>query len=69
VHNPATQELVTRVPQATPKELKEAAHAASLAFKTWRKSSILARQRIMLDLQKAIRDNMVKTIHMTYHYN
>ncbi|KAI9590866.1 Aldehyde/histidinol dehydrogenase [Syncephalis fuscata] len=58
VHNPATQELVTRVPQATPQELKEATHAASLAFKQWRNSSVLSRQRIMLDLQKAIRDNM-----------
>jgi malonate-semialdehyde dehydrogenase (acetylating)/methylmalonate-semialdehyde dehydrogenase len=59
VRDPATQELVTRVPQATPEELKEAARAAELAFKDWRKQSILTRQKLMLDLQYAIRENMV----------
>ncbi|PIA17187.1 Methylmalonate-semialdehyde dehydrogenase [Coemansia reversa NRRL 1564] len=58
VHNPATQEVVTRVPKATAKELEEAAHSAQLAFGSWRRTSILTRQRKMLDLQQAIRDNM-----------
>lgn len=58
LHNPATGELVTRVPQATPNELKAAADAASIAFKEWRKTSVLTRQRKMLDLQLAIRNNM-----------
>ncbi|KAI0229766.1 hypothetical protein L0F63_003342 [Massospora cicadina] len=54
----ATQELLTRVPQSTPEELKEATLAANLAFKTWRNTSVLTRQRKMLDLQVLIRDNM-----------
>lgn len=58
LYNPATQELVTRVPQATQQELEEAVKSAEYAFKDWRKTSLLSRQRIMLDLQQAIRDNM-----------
>jgi malonate-semialdehyde dehydrogenase (acetylating)/methylmalonate-semialdehyde dehydrogenase len=58
VLNPATQELITRVPQATDAELKEAAKSAQYAFKDWKKTSVLSRQRIMLDLQHAIRGNM-----------
>ncbi|KAG5461187.1 MAG: hypothetical protein BJ554DRAFT_6654 [Olpidium bornovanus] len=55
----ATNELVTRVPQTTPEELAAASRAASAAFVEWRKTSILSRQRKMLDLQLAIRENMV----------
>jgi len=58
LRNPATQELVTRVPQATPQELAYAADSAAAAFKTWKKTSVLTRQRKMLDLQLLIRDNM-----------
>ncbi|KAF9406622.1 Methylmalonate-semialdehyde dehydrogenase [acylating] mitochondrial [Podila epigama] len=58
LRNPATQEIVTLVPEATPEELKYAADSAAEAFKTWRKTSILHRQRKMLDLQLLIRDNM-----------
>ncbi|KAJ1948081.1 hypothetical protein FBU59_001757 [Linderina macrospora] len=60
VHNPATQELVTRVPKATPQELQEAAASAQSAFKEWRRTSVLTRQRKMLDLQHAVRHNMDK---------
>jgi malonate-semialdehyde dehydrogenase (acetylating)/methylmalonate-semialdehyde dehydrogenase len=38
--------------------LKAAAVAAAEAFKTWRRSSVLKRQRVMLDLQLRIRENM-----------
>ncbi|KAI9101093.1 Aldehyde/histidinol dehydrogenase [Phlyctochytrium arcticum] len=60
LRNPATQELVTMVPQATPQELQHASRTASEAFKTWKKSSVLSRQRIMMDLQLLIRQNMDK---------
>ncbi|KAJ1718826.1 hypothetical protein LPJ53_006285 [Coemansia erecta] len=63
VRNPATQEVVTRVPRSTQKELDEAAHSAELAFKSWRRTSILTRQRKMLDLQHAIRGNMDRLAH------
>lgn len=58
LRNPATQELLTRVPQSTPEELKAATESASRAFKTWKNTSVLSRQRKMLDLQALIRDNM-----------
>ncbi|KAI8810544.1 Aldehyde/histidinol dehydrogenase [Cladochytrium replicatum] len=60
LRNPATQELVTLVPQATPAELKYAAESAAAAFKTWKKTSVLTRQKVMLDLQALIRSNMDK---------
>jgi len=57
VYNPATQEVVTRVPIATPEELKAATDAASRALKTWSTTPISSRQRIMFNYQKLIRDN------------
>ncbi|KAI8836358.1 Aldehyde/histidinol dehydrogenase [Chytridium lagenaria] len=61
--NFATQELITLVPQATPEELKYASDVAQSAFKTWKKSSILTRQRVMLNLQALIRENMDEIAH------
>ncbi|KAF9199619.1 Methylmalonate-semialdehyde dehydrogenase [acylating] mitochondrial, partial [Haplosporangium sp. Z 27] len=63
LRNPATQEIVTLVPEATPEELKLAADTAAEAFKSWRKTSVLHRQRKMLDLQLLIRDNMDRIAH------
>ncbi|KAJ3047593.1 Methylmalonate-semialdehyde dehydrogenase [acylating] mitochondrial [Rhizophlyctis rosea] len=63
LHNPATQQLVTLVPQPTHAELKHASRCAEEAFKTWRKTSILTRQRVMLNMQFLIRDNMDKIAH------
>ena len=58
LRNPATNEVVTYVPQATPHELNLASEAAHEAFKTWRNTTVLARQRIMFNLQHLIRENM-----------
>lgn len=57
VHNPATQEVVTRVPLATAEEMNAAATAASNAFVEWRQTSVTARQRVMMGLQKLIVDH------------
>lgn len=56
----ANNELVTLIPETTPQELNDAAETAAEAFKSWRKSSILTRQRILLDLQLLIRENTDK---------
>jgi malonate-semialdehyde dehydrogenase (acetylating)/methylmalonate-semialdehyde dehydrogenase len=56
--NPATQEVLGRVPMATLDEVDAAIAAAHEAFKTWRLTPIQARMRIMLKLQDLIRDNM-----------
>ncbi|PVV01116.1 hypothetical protein BB560_004475 [Smittium megazygosporum] len=58
VLNPATQEVESLVPQATPAELKEAAKSAEFAFKEWRKASVIARQGVMLRFQHLIHENL-----------
>lgn len=56
--NPATQQVLARVPFATAEEMNAAVASAKEAFKTWRKTSIGARARIFLKYQQLIRENM-----------
>lgn len=56
VRNPATNEVVCRVPESTRHEMEEATGAAQHAFGTWKEVPIQLRQRIMLDFQRLIRD-------------
>ncbi|MEJ8675568.1 CoA-acylating methylmalonate-semialdehyde dehydrogenase [Chromobacterium amazonense] len=56
--NPATQEVLARVPLATADEVNAAVAAAKEAFKTWKKTPIGARARIFLKYQQLIRENM-----------
>ena len=60
VVNPATQEVLARVPFATKEELDAAIANAAEAFKTWKNTSIGARARVMLKLQELIRRDMKK---------
>ena len=60
VVNPATQEVLARVPFATTDELNEAINSAAEAFKTWRNTPIGVRARVMLKLQEFIRRDMKK---------
>ncbi|GHE21743.1 CoA-acylating methylmalonate-semialdehyde dehydrogenase [Halomonas urumqiensis] len=57
VVNPATQEVVARVPFCSAEEVERAVASAKEAFKTWRKVPLGKRMRIMLKLQALIRDN------------
>lgn len=57
VINPATQEVVAQVPFCTQEELDMAVANAKEAWQTWRHTSLSARMRIMLNLQKLVRDN------------
>ncbi|KAK4236899.1 Aldehyde/histidinol dehydrogenase [Achaetomium macrosporum] len=57
VHDPATNNLVTRVPQNTEEELKAAVASAQKAFETWRTTSVLHRQQIMFKFVSLIREN------------
>ncbi|MBV0933125.1 CoA-acylating methylmalonate-semialdehyde dehydrogenase [Marinobacterium weihaiense] len=57
VVNPATQEVVARVPFATEAEVNRAVAAASEAFKSWRKVSLAQRMRIMLRFQALVREH------------
>ena len=58
VVNPATQEVLARVPFATGEEIDAAVNSASQAFQSWRKTPIGARARIFLKYQQLIRENM-----------
>ncbi|ORY80365.1 methylmalonate-semialdehyde dehydrogenase mitochondrial precursor [Protomyces lactucae-debilis] len=57
VHDPATNIVVTRVPESTKEEMEAAVEAAKAAFPAWRKTTILARQQIMFKLVGLIREN------------
>ncbi|KAI0206186.1 Aldehyde/histidinol dehydrogenase [Astrocystis sublimbata] len=57
LHDPATNNLVTRVPQMTNAELEAAVASAKKAFPAWRNTSILARQQIMFKFVGLIREN------------
>jgi malonate-semialdehyde dehydrogenase (acetylating)/methylmalonate-semialdehyde dehydrogenase len=57
IYNPATQELVNRVPQTTKEEFNEAVSSAEEAFKTWKDVPILVRQRYMFDLLAKLKEN------------
>ncbi|KAG9253279.1 Aldehyde/histidinol dehydrogenase [Emericellopsis atlantica] len=56
--DPATNNLVTRVPQMTDEEMKAAVASAEKAFKGWRDTTVLARQQIMFRFVQLIKDNM-----------
>ncbi len=55
--NPATQELVGRVPFATIDEVNAAVAAAQKAFQTWRTTPLGVRMRLMLKFQDLVRQN------------
>jgi len=48
------------VPKCTKEEMNEAVASAQEAFKEWKETTPLTRQRKMLDLQLLIRDNSVR---------
>jgi malonate-semialdehyde dehydrogenase (acetylating)/methylmalonate-semialdehyde dehydrogenase len=58
VVNPATQEVLARVPFATAEEVDAAIRSAHAAFATWKNTPIGARMRIMLKYQALIREHM-----------
>ena len=57
LHDPATNNLVTRVPQSTDAELRAAVDSAQRAFPAWRATSLLAKQQIMFRFVALIREH------------
>ncbi|KAI9781799.1 MAG: hypothetical protein M1816_002189 [Peltula sp. TS41687] len=55
--DPATNNLVTRVPQSTEEELKAAVQSAQKAFPAWKATSLLQRQQFMFKFVSLIREN------------
>src|SRR5258706_1089641 len=60
VVNPATQEVLARVPMCEADEIDQAVKAAAAAFKTWRNVPIGQRARILLKLHELIRRDTKK---------
>lgn len=58
VVNPATQDVLARVPFATAGEVDAAVASAKEAFKRWRRTPIGTRARIFLKYQQLIREHM-----------
>ena len=58
VVNPATQEILARVPFSTQEEIEAAISAARRAFDTWKNTPISARARIFFKLQELIRNDL-----------
>ena len=59
-YNPATNEVVSRVPCATPSEMNAAFEAAQAAFPDWKAKSILSRQQIMFQFRDLIKKHWVR---------
>ena len=57
LHDPATNNLVTRVPQNTDAELRAAVDSAQRAFPAWRATSVITRQQVMFKFVQLIREN------------
>ena len=60
VVNPATQQVLARVPFATAEELERAIASAEKAYRHWRTTPVGARKRVMLKFQEVIRRDMKK---------
>ncbi|KAI7690269.1 hypothetical protein SSS_00286 [Sarcoptes scabiei] len=57
LHDPATNEVITKVPKSTQDEMNSAVQAAKNAYKTWSQTSVLTRQQTMFKLQNLIQQN------------
>uniref|UniRef100_A0A8C5K259 methylmalonate-semialdehyde dehydrogenase (CoA acylating) n=1 Tax=Jaculus jaculus TaxID=51337 RepID=A0A8C5K259_JACJA len=62
IHNPATNEVIGRVPQSTKAEMDAAVAACKRAFPAWADTSILSRQQVLLRYQQLIKDNLVRNL-------
>jgi malonate-semialdehyde dehydrogenase (acetylating)/methylmalonate-semialdehyde dehydrogenase len=57
LHDPATNNLITRIPENTDAEMTAAVDSAVRAFKEWSQTSVLKRQQIMFRFVQLIREN------------
>ncbi len=58
LYNPATNELLCKVPCTTQAEMQAAVDSSKRAFKSWSKTTPLFRQQIMFKFQALIKDNI-----------
>lgn len=55
--NPATNEVIGRVPETTKEELNAALESAKRAYKTWSQSTVMTRQQLMFKFARLLREN------------
>lgn len=60
VHNPATNQVVSRVPICTKEEMNTALESARNAFQDWSSRSIINRQNILSNYKHLIQQNMTR---------
>lgn len=58
IHNPATNQVVSRVPDATQEEMTTALEGAKAAFQEWSSRSIISRQGVISNYKYLIQQNM-----------
>lgn len=58
LYNPATNDVICKVPKSTKEEMELATQSCKKAFQTWSKTTPLARQQVMFKLQSLIKDNL-----------
>uniref|UniRef100_D3TLG2 Probable methylmalonate-semialdehyde/malonate-semialdehyde dehydrogenase [acylating], mitochondrial n=2 Tax=Glossina morsitans morsitans TaxID=37546 RepID=D3TLG2_GLOMM len=58
ISDPATNEVISCVPNCTQDEMQAALESSKKAFKTWSATSVLSRQQIMFKFQALIKENM-----------
>ncbi|XP_047534088.1 probable methylmalonate-semialdehyde dehydrogenase [acylating], mitochondrial isoform X1 [Vanessa atalanta] len=58
--NPATNEIIGRVPETTQEELNTALESAKTAYKSWSQSTIMTRQQLMFKFARLLRENQSK---------
>ena len=56
VINPATEEIIGKIPVGSEKDIDKAASAARIAFESWSKSSIETRMEILNALSNTIKE-------------
>ncbi|MEZ0118624.1 CoA-acylating methylmalonate-semialdehyde dehydrogenase [Heyndrickxia faecalis] len=57
VYNPATEEIIARVPISTKEEVDEAVRAAAKAFETWKNVPVQKRARILFHFHQLLQEN------------
>lgn len=60
LHNPATNDVITRVPVATQAEMQAAVDSCKQAYESWSKTTVLTRQQIMFRYQDLIKRDLKK---------
>ncbi|OBA23429.1 mitochondrial aldehyde dehydrogenase [Metschnikowia bicuspidata var. bicuspidata NRRL YB-4993] len=57
IHDPATNQVISKVPQSTAQELEDAVASAEKAFHTWKQYSIIKRQGIAFKFVELLKKN------------